>query len=418
MHLFYMIKTLNPIQKKALKELVNGKSNLFLSGLPGAGKSHVIKLYREIVKQTTQETIPMLASTGAAAVLVKGVTFTSFFGLGILAGGVDNTVANAMKNYTVVERIIFNNTIIVDEVSMISAEFLKAANLLCQKVRKNKKFMGGIRVIMVGDFFQLGPFSDNEKPSWAFLGACWKQGKMKNIHLTQVMRTQDKTFLEVLSKVRVAKIDAKVKKFLNQKLWKKKIEDFDGTILFSRLHEVETYNQKKLSAIKEVLHTSKTQYVGDNFAIERMKETLVVGEEIQYKRGALVMFRVNNQSEGYINGTLGHIVSISPDVLGIKKLDGQVIQLKKHIFEYCNGNGEVVAKAKNFPIILAWAVTIHKAQGTSLDKALISLDRLWLHGQAYTALSRMTNVQGLAILNWTPGSFIVDKKVVKAFGKK
>lgn len=413
-----MIKKLNPLQKKALKELVNGKNNVFLSGLPGTGKSHVIKLYREMMLQVKNENIPMLASTGSASVLVKGVTFTSYFGLGILAGGVENTIENAMRNYTVVERIIYSNTVVVDEVSMISADFLMAANLLCQRVRKNKKFFGGIRVIMVGDFFQLGPFSDTETPNWAFLSHCWKQGKLKNIHLTQVMRTQDKTFLDVLNKIRIAKIDAKVKKFLNQKIWKKKVEDFEGTILFSRLSEVDSYNQKKLQAIKEVMYTSKTLYVGDSFAIDRMKETLVVGEEINYKKGALIMFRVNNSKEGYVNGTQGYITSVSPDILGIKKLDGQMIYLKKHVFEYCNGAGEPIAKAKNFPIILAWALTIHKAQGTSLDKALISLDRLWLHGQAYTALSRMTNVQGLAILKWTPNSFIVDKKVLKAFGKK
>ena len=129
------------------------------------------------------------------------------------------------------------------------------------------------------------------------------------------------------------------------------------------------------------------------------------------------MLRVNNFQDGYVNGTLGHVISIGSDVLTIKRLDGKIIQVKKHIFEFLSGSGEIIAKAKNFPLTLAWAITIHKSQGASIEKALISLDRLWLHGQAYTALSRLTSADGLHLVCWDKKSFIVDKKVLK-FAKK
>lgn len=406
-----MIKNLNAQQNKALKLLLNGKQNLFLTGAAGTGKSHVIKLFRE-VKKLQQVNIPVVASTGAAALLVNGVTFNSYFGLGIMAGGVEMTVQNALTNRQAVERIIYTDTIIVDEISMISGDVFLAANLLCQKVRQNKKPFGGIRVIAVGDFFQLGPFSETAKIDWVFDSKTWKGAKFKKVELTTIMRTVDKQFLKVLGKVRFGKVDAEVKKFLNQHTTKKKMDPNIPRIL-SRNWEVDKYNDQKLKELTTPQANFKTQYAGEEWAVKRIKENLVVGDVLSLKKGALVMMRINNFKEGYINGTVGVIQGMTEDVLTIKKLNGETIHVKKHIFEFLNGNGEVIARARNFPLTLAWAVTIHKSQGASLDAALISIDRLWLHGQAYTALSRLTSSKGLFLTSWDKQSFLVDKKVLK-----
>jgi ATP-dependent DNA helicase PIF1 len=409
-----MIKNLNTEQKKLLKILLNTKQNLFITGAAGSGKSHVIKLFREI-KKLSGDQIPMVASTGAASILVNGVTFNSYFGLGILAGGVKNTIENAVKNRAVCERIIYTDTIIVDEISMISATTFQAANLLCQRVRQSKKFFGGMRVITVGDFLQLGPYSETSNVDWIFQGKDWKSAKMKTIQLKKIMRTKDLKFLDVLAKVRIGKIDAKVKKFLNQHLIKEKFNDPTCPRIYSRNHQVESYNLKKLNELPSKMVSFQTQYAGETNAVKKMKENLVIPEILNLKIGSLVMMRVNNFQDGFVNGTIGTIMGIQPDLLVIKKISGETIYVKRHIFEFLNGGGEIVAKARNFPLILAWAITIQKCQGASIDKALISLDRLWLHGQAYTALSRLSSAQGLHLECWDRSSFIVDKKVLKYY---
>lgn len=413
-HLSYMIKNLNPEQKKLLKVLLNTKQNLFITGAAGSGKSYVIKLFRE-VKKISGDHIPMVASTGVASLLVNGVTFNSYFGLGIMAGGLDTTIKNAINNRSVCERIVYTDTIIIDEISMISATTFQAANLLCQRVRNNKKFFGGIRVIAVGDFLQLGPYSDTPKIDWVFEGKDWKSGKLKNIQLKKVMRTKDKKFLDVLAKVRIGKVDASVKKFLNQHLVKGKFDDPTCPRIYSRNHQVDSYNLQKLAEIKTPVLTFQTQYVGEKAAVDKMKDNLVIPETIQIKIGSLVMMRVNNFQDGFVNGTIGTVVGIQQELLTIRTVAGKNITVKKHIFESLNGSGEIVAKARNFPLILAWAITIQKCQGVSIDKALISLDRLWLHGQAYTALSRLSKAQGLHLSCWDKSSFIVDKKVLKYY---
>lgn len=405
-----MIKNLNPQQTKALKVLLNSKTNVFLTGAAGTGKSHVIKLFRE-VKKLHQENIPIVASTGAAALLVNGVTFNSYFGLGILAGGIEATIANALTNRSACERIVYTDTIIVDEISMISGDVFKAADLLCQKIRQNKKPFGGIRIIAVGDFFQLGPFSDTETINWVFASPHWARAKFKKIELSTIMRTSDKLFLKILSKIRQGKVDSEVVKFLNSRKIKPPKNDLPR--ILSRNYEVDKYNLTKLNEIKSPVVTCKTQYAGEPWAISRIKENLVVPDNLLIKKGALVMLRVNNFKENYINGTIGTIIGITESVLTIKKLSGEIIHVQKHVFEFINGNGEVLARARNFPLTLAWAITIHKSQGASLDQALISIDRLWLHGQAYTALSRLTSSKGLFLTSWDKQSFKVDKKVIK-----
>lgn len=408
-----MIKNLNTEQKKALKILLNSKQNIFLSGAAGTGKSYVLKVYREILK-AQNISIPVVASTGAAALLVNGVTFNSYFGLGIMHGEQEDIVEKAMHNRHVCERIVYADTIIVDEVSMISGEVLEAANILCQRIRKNKKFFGGIRMLFVGDFYQLGPFSEIQKPDWCFLSKAWKSGKIKNIELKKIMRTNEKVFLNVLAKVRKGKIDSGVKKFLDIHKSKKTMDDSIPRI-FSRNFDVDKYNLEKLSKIANPLFESKTLFVGEPNFVQRLKDSLVIGESVKVKKGALVMTRINNMNEGYINGTVGIVVGISPDVLTILKPDKSLIQVKKHIFEFLSSSGEVVAKAKNFPVTLAWAITITKSQGASLDRAIVDLDRLWMHGQAYTALSRLTSSKGLYISKYDKKSFIVDKKILKFF---
>lgn len=411
------IKDLNLTQRFALKKLLEDKDNIFLTGPAGTGKSQVIKIFRQI-KAMHQINIPIVASTGAAALLVNGITFNSYFGLGIMSGGKDETINRAMGKRSVCERIIYTDVIIIDEISMISGEVFQAANELCQKIRRNKNLFGGIRVICVGDFAQLGPYSEDESIDWVFENPAWKKGSFYSIQLKEVMRTKEKDFLSILSKVREGVVDKNVINFLNsKKISKKDSENFKGARIFSRNKEVDSYNQTQLDLIEDREVCLETKFVGEDFAINSLKKNLVIAESIKIKKNALVMLRVNNPKEGYINGTMGHILSLSPGKIIIQRLDGQKISVTPHVFEFRNGAGNLTGAAKNFPITLAWAITIQKSQGASLDLAVMSLERLWLPGQAYTALSRLKSSAGLFITGWDQSSIIADAKVINFYKK-
>jgi ATP-dependent DNA helicase PIF1 len=410
------INNLNLSQRYTLKTLLEGNENVFLTGAAGTGKSHVIKLYRRI-SQMQNKTIPIVASTGAASIIVNGITFNSYFGLGIMAGGPEVTIDKALTKRSVCERIVYADTIIVDEISMISGEVFETANKLCQKIRKNKKFFGGIRIITVGDFAQLGPYSEVDSIDWVFKNKSWKSAKFNLIHLTEVMRTSDDTFLDVLGIIRKGKSTQVVTKFLNKYKYKGNPADFEGARIFSRNRDVDEYNVSKLKSLDGKMVTYKTKFVGEEFYINNLKKNLVIKDEIALKKGSLVMTRVNNKSEGYINGTMGYVIAITNNKLKIRTLDGKTILVSPHVFEYLDGSGKLVAAAKNFPITLAWAITIQKSQGSSLDSALIDLNRLWLPGQAYTALSRLKSPNGLHILSWDKKSIIADKDVLTFYKK-
>jgi ATP-dependent DNA helicase PIF1 len=396
----------SPDQEAALSLLIS-KKNVFLTGRAGTGKSTLLK---ELLRRSDPETTAVLASTGAAAILIGGRTFHSFFGLGILEGGAAKTVERALKNPLLKRRIKKTHTIIVDEISMLNGETLAAAEEIARKARLNDMPWGNLRVVAVGDFAQLPPVSRHgQKPDWAFRHEVWERSNFHSIQLEKVHRSQDNEWTEVLNLIREGICDERVKALLDSR---KKIPEGEVTRLFGLRQDAENYNRECLDALpsEEVLYPTK--FLGDANAIEQLKRNSPVPEELVLKLDALVMLRKNDTDGFYVNGSLAKVIALREDAVKVELLDtGLTRELEPVKFELLNAEGEVVASARNFPLNLAYGSTIHKSQGSTLERLRVKLAGLWESGHAYVALSRVRHPSGLFLDGWRPDSIRVDPEV-------
>ncbi|MCB0370688.1 MAG: AAA family ATPase, partial [Bdellovibrionales bacterium] len=232
-------------QINALNQLQSGE-NVFLTGQAGAGKSFLI---REFIKDIGLKEMPILASTGAAAVIVGGRTFHSFFGLGVLEGGVERAKERAFKDGKLRKRIRDVQGIIIDEISMISGEVLNLAEEIARHHRNNNHPFGGLRVIAIGDFAQLPPVTKTSFRDWCFKHPVWNQIQFQTAFLKNNHRSDDSDFLKVLNYVRQGSFNQTVGDFLNSKT-KSHDEKASGVRLFPYRQQSEDYNQLQLSKIK------------------------------------------------------------------------------------------------------------------------------------------------------------------------
>jgi ATP-dependent exoDNAse (exonuclease V) alpha subunit len=407
--------SLNECQTRALRALKSDQ-NVFLTGGAGSGKSFLIRHY---LSQVTDD-FPILASTGSAAILVGGRTFHSFFGLGIMEGGVEKTVEKAVKNRRVNQRLRAAKGVIIDEISMIPGQALRAAEEIARKVREKPDAWGGLRVIAVGDFSQLPPVSRGAgAKDWAFLDQTWRRSQFVPALLRTMMRTQDPEFLRVLNWVRDGQINGDVKKFLESRLRAPDGKPFDGTRMFPLRRTTEEHNLSELEKLPGDAHEFHTEYSGKKDSVEDMKKNAPVPEIIRLKKGALVMIRQNDPDGRWVNGTLGTAGDLDAEKgeLEIELKNGMTYRMEPTTFHLLDADGERVASATNFPITLAYATTIHKAQGTTLDKIWVDLRNLWEPGQAYVALSRVRTKEDVFLVGWSPRSFHVDPLVADLYVK-
>ncbi len=418
-----------PGQTVAIEKLKAG-GNVFLTGGAGTGKSTVIQNFlREGLDGN--KTTAVLASTGTAAILLGGRTFHSFFGLGIMEGGVEHVVARATKHQGIIQRLRKTDQILLDEISMIGANEWMAAEKIARKARKNMlEPWGGLRVVAIGDFAQLPPvvkpmrpmntdpysqdlFSQEvrepEKP-WCFLTDTWQKTEFDSINLREIVRSNDSHWNEILNELRWGEFTSRAKEVLDSRIRKVPL-DFQGTRLFSRRTQVDQLNHQRLHMLKGAVKVYDTVYVGHAQKIDDLKRNAPIGETVTLKEGALVMFRQNDPELRYVNGTLGTITRLKDSEVQVELLNGRVIELKPTSFSVLDAEGEIVATATNFPLNLAWACTIHKAQGATLDKAHVDLRGVWEHGQSYVALSRVRSLDDLTLEGYSPAGFKIDPAV-------
>lgn len=399
-------------EQKVALEMLNSGENVFLTGGAGSGKSFVV---RQFMRKQNPKELPILASTGAAAILVGGRTFHSFFGLGIMEGGPRETLKRGLEDMKLMKRLREVEGIIIDEISMIPSAALEVAEQFSRVARESELPWGGMRVIVVGDFAQLPPVTrTGQQREWSFLSPVWEKSGFQIVELTQNQRTYDSHFLQVLADVRQGKTTAQVKEFLDAKIREHDEED-ECTRLFPRRDQSEVFNNMKLAQIPEPEVKIPSIYLGQEKLIEALKRNSPVPGELSLKVGAKVLFVQNDPNKRWVNGTKGTVVDIAADKITVEKETWRHVTVDKAQFSLQNAEGNTVASVINFPLTLAYATTIHKSQGATLDELWVDLSRLWEPGHAYVALSRLKSSEGLKLLAWNPRSILTDIKVTQFY---
>jgi ATP-dependent exoDNAse (exonuclease V) alpha subunit len=360
--------------------------------------------------------VPVVASTGAAAVLVGGQTFHRFFGLDG-ARDVESLVTKALSKEYVWRRISEVDQIILDEVSMLPGYAFEAAYQIAKRVRRSSEPWGGMGVIAVGDFRQLPPVVKQYKGPrpWSFLTEAWKNTEFVPAMLTEPVRATDKDFCAVLNDARIGMLTDRIQAFLDEKTVGQIETDIPR--VFAKKVDVESFNNRKLAELKGSLVTRPTEYFGHDRYTDELRKHAPVPEQLAFRRGALVMMRQNSKDDSYVNGSLGHVVdfvggSSDPGIV-VKLIAGSTITVSPSKFMLSDEFGEILATCENYPMTLAWATTIHKSQGATMDAALLDLAGLWEPGQLYVAVSRVRSPEGVKVIKWDPKAFLKDRKVSK-----
>ncbi len=385
------------MNEKKLFELLQN-NNIFLSGGAGVGKSYLTNKIIELFNSQDKNVIP-LGSTGISAVNIGGYTIHSFFIFGIASNLEELKIADRRnkKRVNELKKILKEiDLIIIDEISMVSAQLMDMIYYRLDSLGFNG------RLLVVGDFYQLPPIKKGDDSNrlfkdeiYAFESSAWIKFNFKSIILEEVKRTSDRDFIHILSKIRKGNCDNEVKSYLNSLRETKFPKDIEPTYLFGRNFEVEQMNMQKLSLLdgEEGLffwNINKIKDIDDR-KINSWAKALPIVEKLHLKVGSPVIFTVNKWGK-FVNGQRGVVVSFESDYI-IVRSKGKDIKVTEHDFELLELDSDTleskaIVTLSQFPIKLAYSITIHKSQGMSLEALNCNLDYLFAPSQLYVAISR------------------------------
>jgi ATP-dependent exoDNAse (exonuclease V) alpha subunit len=406
-------------QKEALKVLKMGK-NVFLTGPAGSGKTYLLNDYIDFLKERGVE-VAVTASTGIAATHLKGMTIHSWSGIGIKDTLSDQDLDFMEQKQYLYKRYEKTKVLIIDEISMLNASILDCVDKVAKMFKRNNEPFGGMQVIFSGDFFQLPPiqkkvdpntiFSDEEyspKTPFAFTSKAWQESDLHICYLNEQHRQKDNELLNILNSIRDGVVDKKIHSTLKNRV--EEVDDEDITKLFTHNINVDSYNQKMLDTIKEPSKVFKMTSKGNNNLIETLKRSCLSPENLTIKKDALVMFVKNNPTAGYINGTIGRVIDFEDNFPVVETQSGERFVAMPQPWSVEEGD-KVLAQIKQVPLKLAWAVTIHKSQGMTLDRAYMDLSQSFVEGQGYVALSRIQTLEGLFLKGFNEKSLEIHSDV-------
>lgn len=401
-------------QDTALQVLKTG-ANVFLTGEPGSGKSYTVNAYVSYLREHGIEPA-ITASTGIAATHIGGQTIHSWSGIGVKSALTEYDIDRLAATEYIVKRIQKTKVLLIDEISMLSAETLNSIERVCRAVKLSDEPFGGMQIVFVGDFFQLPPVSrGRDEMPFAFASSSWQAANPVVCYLREQHRQEDPVFLELLTALRRNEITEEHANLLNERIQEEgEFDSSEITKLFSHNEDVDRLNHAALQNVEGDMKMFKMTSTGREALVAQLKKGCLSPEELYLKTGAVVMFTRNAQNGAYVNGTLGEVVRFETDtrypVIRTRSRREIVAEPAEWIVEE---NGKQLASIKQIPLRLAWAMTVHKSQGMSLDAAYVDLRQAFAHGQGYVALSRVRTLSGLYLAGYNKRALEVHPEVLE-----
>lgn len=387
-------------------------NNIFLTGQAGSGKTYLLNEYVKFLKKN-KVGVAVTASTGIAATHLSGSTIHSWSGIGIKKEMTDHDIARLNSNSVARLRIQSPKVLVIDEISMFHSYRLDTVNRVCKIIRNNPLPFGGLQVILCGDFFQLPPISDEGYPrfSFAYKSEAWNELDLKLCYLDEQHRQWDEEFLQLLNDIRSRDVNEGTFEKLSKRINGVLPANVSPTKLYSHNVDVDAINNLELKKINKAEITYQMVASGKKSLVDGLKKGCLAPENLVLKEGAVVMFVKNNPGKGYINGTLGKVVGFDTDKYPIVKLaSGREIVATPSSW-ILEENDKILAEINQVPLRLAWAITVHKSQGMSLDAAEIDLSKSFDFGMGYVALSRLRSLEGLRLLGINNMAFRVNDEI-------
>ncbi len=421
-------------QKEALEILKSGV-NVFITGSAGSGKTHLLNQYINYLRDKNIPTA-VTASTGIAATHLSGMTIHAWAGIGIRDNLSQYDLEMLESKEYLVKRIQNTNVLIIDEVSMLDAKRLDMVEWICRHLKRNERAFGGMQVILCGDFFQLPPVrksvapteikkepsinlftneeeTEDETPKDMVIHSrAWRTMRPAVCYLSEQYRQEDTEFLEILNAVRAGNVSDKHFELIESRIDVKLPLGIEPTRLYTHNMDVDVINQIRLNKIGGSEKTYQMKDEGTPVLVSILKKSCLAPEILRLKIGAEVMFLKNNFEKGYANGTRGKVYTfLSDDSPIIRLQNGTEITVTPEEWGI-EENGKQKAVISQLPLRLAWAITIHKSQGMSLDSAEIDLSKTFAYGMGYVALSRARTLEGVRLVGFHRDALLADPEVL------
>lgn len=398
--------------------------NVFLTGEPGSGKTHTVNSYVAYLRSCAVEPT-ITASTGIAATHLGGMTIHSWSGIGIKEKLTKHELDVIASTDRIAKRIKAAQVLIIDEISMLPPNTLNMVEAVCRRVKKNSDPFGGLQIVLVGDFFQLPPIIKNQRTNlpatllpemsarFAYDSSAWASSKPAICYLHEQYRQDDQDFLALLTAIRLNNFGEEHLQHLHPRKINYQEAPENLPKLYSHNLDVDRVNSQMLAKLPTKSRVYHMSSQGPKNLVETLMRGCLSPQKLELKIGASVMFTKNNPKGLFANGTLGVVDSFnhSNGYPIIKLRNGLDVTAEPGTW-VLEDRGETLARITQLPLRLAWAITVHKSQGMSLDGAVMDLSQVFEFGQGYVALSRVRRLSGLYLLGWNKRAFEVSPEVV------